>query len=157
MEKILTIDAETHDPHLKTYGAGWAFKCNFPRFEFEVLGFAYITWNGTKGYTNDWKEIQDLLDSHDALLMHNSIYDLGCLLSLASEGKLTFDIKTHVKYDTLIMAKLWNQNFFSYGLDKLSKMLLKTAKKSDLLHEWAWSTGLYQDNRKAKTGRNVHT
>lgn len=157
MQRILTIDAETHDPYLRRHGAGWAFKCNFPTYEFDVLGFAYITHEGDKGYTSDWNKVEQLLTSHDALLCHNSSYDVGCLMSLYSEGKLRFSLKEHYKYDTLILAKLYNQNFFSYSLDNLATLLLKVSKKSDLLHDWAWSTGLYQATQREATGRNVHT
>lgn len=153
----LVIDFETFDPHLKRHGIGAAFKINFPTYEFEVLGAAYITQSGKKGYTSNWEELQGLLDSHDSLIMHNGLYDTLCLECLVSEGKLKFDIKCYFIWDTLILAKLYNQNFFSYSLDNLATLLLKVSKKSDLLHDFAWGVGLYQDKQKQATGRNVHT
>lgn len=155
--KLLVLDAETSDPYLKKHGAGYAFGYHYPEYAFSVLGFAYITSEGEKGYTDDWSLLQTLLDSHDAILAFNSSYDLGCLMYLHSQGKIQFDLRKHFKYDAMILAKLWTQNFFSYSLDNLSKIILKTEKKSDLLHDFAWSTGLFQDHKKKLTGRNTHT
>jgi len=155
--KVLTFDIETYDPSLRTYGMGWAFKYNYPEFVFDVLGVAYITSEGEEGYTADWGKVQELLDSHDALLGHNIGYDIGGLMALSAQGLLNFDLNKHFKYDTMILAKLHNQNFFSYGLDNLAKLLGLGGKKGDVLHDYVWSTGLYQDKQKEATGRNTHT
>lgn len=155
--RILTLDFETYDPSLRSYGMGWAFKLNYPEFTFDILGLAYISDSGEEGYTADWNKVQQLLDSHDAILCHNSMYDLGCLLVLASQGYIKWTLHNHFKLDTLVLAKLYSQNFFSYGLDNLAKFMGIEGKKSDLLHDWVWSTGLYQEKQKEATGRNVHT
>jgi len=167
---VLTIDFETDDKYLKTYGMGWAFKLHFPEHPFTVLGVAYLTEDGEKGYLSLCIEqsslsvveenlytLEGLLNSHDALLCHNSTYDIGCLLSMVKTHTLTYDIRTHYKYDSMLIAKLSNQNFFSYGLDNLAKIYLKQEKKSDLLHDFAWSTGIYQANIKKTRRINVQT
>lgn len=155
--KVLTLDFETYDPSLKTYGMGWAFKLNYPEFVFDILGAAIITHDGEEAYLRNGSDLQRHLDKHDAILCHNSMYDLGCLLVLAAQGYIDFNIDTHFKLDTLILAKLHSQNYFSYGLDNLAKFFGIEGKKSDLLHDWVWSTGLYQDKQKEATGRNTHT
>lgn len=155
--KTLVLDAETKDPYLKTYGQGWAFKYNYPEYDFKVLGFAYIDCFGNKDYINDWNKLQELLDNHDALVFHNSMYDLGCLMVLDKYNKINFDLRKHMKYDTLILAKLFNQYFGSYSLDYLAKKFNQPLKQSIILHDFAWSTGIYQQAIKEERNKEVKT
>lgn len=154
---LLTLDFETHDPKLKEYGMGWAFGRVYPEYPFYCLGFAYIDKNNNIGYSDDFKLLDELLKTHDAILCHNSTYDLGCLLHLVSMCEISFNMRDHMKFDTMILAKLYNQNFPSYGLDNLAKFFRIGQKNNNVLLDFAWSSGLYAQEKKKETGRNTHT
>ncbi len=155
--RLLTLDIETKDPHLKLYGMGSFLGINYPSYDFKVLMVAYMTDDGTVGTTSNGLQLQHLLDTHDAIIGHNLMYDIGGLLYMASQGYIVFDMSKHIFYDTMIFAKLHNQNFFAYGLDYLGQTMVGQAKESSILHDWAWSTGLYQEHHKKETGRACHT
>lgn len=155
--RLLVADFETKDPHLRKNGQGPYLAINYPGYEFTVLLVAYMTEDGDCGATTDWSKLQHMLDTHDAIIGHNLMYDIGCLLYLNSVGAINFKLGTHIYYDTMIMAKLYNQNFYAYGLDYLGGILAGAKKESSLLHEFAWSTGIYQDSHKQVTGRNCKT
>lgn len=151
--KLLVLDAETNDPHLKLYGQGWVFGVHYPEYEFNVILFAYMTHEGKIGTTNDWKELQGLIEAHDGIIGHNLMYDIGCLLFVAQRANIAFNLESKQFFDTMIMAKLYNQNFNSYSLDYLGGVLVNCKKESSILHDWAWSTGIYSDAKKQDTGR----
>lgn len=155
--RLLVLDAETKDPHLKLYGQGWVFGIHYSEYMFDVLLFAYMTHDGKIGTTNDWDELQRLIDAHDAIIGHNLTYDIGSLLFVASRGYIRFKIGDKLLFDTMIMAKLYNQNFNSYSLDYLGGVLVSQKKESSILHDFAWSTGLYQSERTKITGRKVNS
>src|SRR3990167_4038926 len=150
--KILVLDAETFDPTLLEYGMGWAFANRFPSVPFGVLGFGYRTHVGELGYIKDTKMIEELIISHNAILCHNAIYDLGALIYLGLEEV----IKDKLILDTQLMAKINDQHLISYSLDSLTEKYNLVRKQSDILHEFAWSTGLYRDEHLAETGRNCY-
>ncbi len=146
--RLLVLDAETRDPYLKRNGQGWVLGIHYPEYDFNVILFAYMTNDGKVGTTSDWDELQGLLDAHDAIIGHNLMYDIGCLLFVASRGCIKFNLEDKILFDTMIMAKLYNQNFNSYGLDYLGGVLVSQKKESSILHDFAWSTGLYKGPRK---------
>lgn len=166
--RILFLDSETVDPGLKLYGSGWCFKYHYPEAEFEVLTIGYIDADGNEGCidtTNGQgkEELIQLLGSHDVMVNHNAQYDMGVLRYLLRDdfdricasptGKL-------LVYDTMLFAKLVNQHLLSYGLDALTKHYKVINKQSDILHDYAWKSGLYQkyyaENHIAASGLGVN-
>lgn len=164
--KILTLDAETFDPLLLSHGMGWAFKYNFPEMSFEVLGFGYRTHEGETGYIetvvpeghcgmrSGELKLLDLIQNHDAILCHNAIYDIGALIYLFRDD---FDLNSIEILDTVLMAKLHNQHLMAYSLDSLTEHYKVTRKEADILHDYAWATGMYQKAHLELTGRNCNT
>ena len=155
--KLLTLDAEFMDKNLQTYGLGCFFRYNYPDYPFHILGMGYITDDGEEGYTADWTKLNSLLKEHDSILCHNYLVEFGILMMLAKEGYLEWDIRSHMKYDTMILAKLENGNRLRYGLDHLGDSLCNSRKTSNKLHDWAWDSGKYQEVKLEETSRNVHT
>lgn len=160
--RILTLDAESWDPLLMTHGMGWAFKYNFPEMPFEVLGFGYRTHEGKTGYIHTYdtyelwgeNELINLITSHDAILCHNASYDMGALLYLF-RNRLPLD--KLIILDTVLMAKLHNQHLLMYSLDSLTEHYKVVRKEADILHDYAWTTGMYQKEHLDLTGRNCNT
>lgn len=159
--KILTLDVETHDSLLLTHGMGWAFKYNFPEMPFEVLGFGFKDSYGYTGYIDLFSKrgnadaLLHLIKSHDAILCHNALYDIGALIYLFRDK---LDLNRLILLDTVLMAKLHNQHLLSYSLDSLTEHYkVVERKQSDILHDYAWTTGMYQKEHMEKTGRNCNT
>lgn len=157
--KILTLDCETFDPLLLSHGMGWAFKYNFPEMLFEVLGFGYRTSDGITSYI-DMKEprandtLLELIQIHDVILCHNAIYDIGALIYLFGDQ---LDLNKFILLDTQILAKLYDQHLLMYSLDNLTEHYKVVRKQSDLLHDFAWSTGMYKTWHLETTNRNCNT
>ncbi len=151
------IDMETRDPTLKHFGSGAVFKYHFPEAEFDVLGCGVVS-NTEEVYIDFTQpsaatKLLDVIQKYDVWIMHNASYDLGCLKYLYRE-----DLALKVIHDTMLIAKLVNQQHMSYGLEALAKYYkCGNVKESDLLHDYAWSTGMYQEAHKELTGRNSHT
>lgn len=156
----IVIDAETKDPLLKTYGSGWCFKYHYPEVEFSVLGKGLVTETGFNVYLDLIKDngalgvLDSELNKHTTWIFHNALYDLGCLKYLYRDS-LNLDNITII--DTMLLMKLYRQDLFSYGLDNCCKELKITeGKQSNMLHDYAWNSGLYSQYKKEKTGRNTH-
>lgn len=159
--KTLTIDFETYDPLLKTHGMGWCFKYHYPDVTFDVLGVGYRDSRNIVGYMqnttdNNFLEfLKQLILSHDALICHNALYDIGCLRLLYKDIDIT---KDKLIIDTMLLAKHHDQNHIIYGLDSLTKFYnCVNHKESDILHDYVWKSGIYQSDIKTKTNRNMHT
>lgn len=159
---LTCIDFETHDPLLKQYGSGSTFKYHYDEINFQVLGCGiktpdeevYLDFTKDYGATN---KLSKYLQNCTTLVMHNAAYDLGCLKYLYTDCR---DIERHLPEvrDTMLMAKLHTQQYNSYSLDFLAKEYKCVSQKnSDLLHDYAWSSGTYQSRHKELTGRNCHT
>ena len=159
---LTCIDFETKDPLLKTHGSGAVFKYHYDDIDFKILG---------AGVKNEKEEIYiDFVNDINAkakfseymrlattIVMHNAAYDLGCIKYIYKECR---DIEKHlpVIHDTMLMAKLVNQQRNSYSLDVLSiDYECENTKTSDQLHDYVWESGLYQQQHKLKTGRNCWT
>lgn len=145
--RLLTLDSETFDPGLKRYGTGSTFKYHYPEVDFEVLIFGYLTADGEKGVCDlrvegDKEKLLAIMEDHDSLLFHNALYDMGGLKYLFREQ---FDLSKWVIYDTMLMAKLYTQQYVSYSLDSVTKNLGVTNKDADILHDYAWVSGIYQE------------
>lgn len=163
---VLVIDFETKDPHLKRYGTGAVLKYHYPEVEFQCLGVGLIGSDGLKEYidltldyceyTNPIEYVLDLINKYDTWVFHNASYDLGCLKYLLRD-KLDTLLQTVTIHDTMLMLKEHTQQLKSYSLDSACKHFnLIDKKQSDLLHDHAWNSGLYQQWHNKKTGRNCH-
>jgi DNA polymerase-1 len=135
--KRLVIDFETKDPYIKRgLGSGWVYGINVPSSDFKVLGAALLHYNGFSEYEVDMRKVAYYVDQHDVLVMHNAEYDFGCLLYLVHLGLLTREsLRSKIVVDTVIMAKLYNNEMPSYHLNDLSKKFLGVSKESDKLGE----------------------
>ena len=140
-EKIIAVDVETRDPHLRDLGPGW------PRKDGNLIGIAVASsdWNAYlpiahQGGGNMAKDIvlrwlQDQLDHGMAVVFHNAQYDLGWLLD---EG---ITVKGQI-LDTMIAAPLLDENRFSYSLNALGSVYLGQKKLEDELKRAAGQHGV---------------
>jgi len=165
---ILCIDFETKDPLLLKYSSGSVLKYHYPEIDFEVIGCgvydgAYKEYFDLKNDSDAINRLFLTINEYDGWLFHNAAYDLGCLKYLYRD---TLDLCEVLILDTLLMAKLIDQqlaekitfSFSPYSLDSLCKYYeLKDVKESDILHDYVWATGIYQDWVKKHTKRACHT
>ena len=142
--KLLTIDAETNDPYIgRGLGSGWVFGLNVPDSDFRVLGFAVRDHRGKEGYLTDMDKVKRLVDDHDAMVMHNASYDIGCLHNIGA------NIKDKPIFDTEVMGRLYRSCLMSYKLDELSKRyLFKVSKMDEYLINSVRRHGLYEGRLK---------
>lgn len=163
--KILTLDFESYDPCLLTYGMGSCLKYHFYTVPFEIVGCGLQTYDGTEEYIafnvgNDFIGIsydllEDHIKNHDAILCQNSLYDISILKYMYRDRPVWQD---KLIIDTLLLAKHDDQSRFSYGLDALCQAYKCAEKKeSDILHDYAWLSGIYQCEHRQSTGRECHT
>lgn len=139
MSKVLVIDVETMDEHIKTLGPGWATGLG------EVLCIsARINWGpfmkGPKeGLILNYSYGQAKLATEmaDIIIAHNAQYDVGYLCQL--HGNTNW-LKDKIIIDTVLLAKLYNNsesNFMipgsGYSLEYLSKKYLKQNKTGGTL------------------------
>jgi DNA polymerase I-like protein with 3'-5' exonuclease and polymerase domains len=137
--KLLTIDFETQDPYIsRGLGAGWVYSVNnIEGCDFEVLGAAIRDCEGVKVYLTCPKMIKDCVDAHDALIMHNASYDLGCLHAIG------IDVKDKPVYDTEIMSRLYDSSLMSHSLDACAKLYVKGSKLNSALTDAIVKNDLY--------------
>tara|TARA_R100001443_G_scaffold114706_1_gene131076 strand:- start:8260 stop:10188 length:1929 start_codon:yes stop_codon:yes gene_type:complete len=140
-EKIIAVDVETKDPHLRDLGPGWA------RGDGKLIGIAVAApgWkaylpighegggNMAKSLVTGW--LQDQLDHGMSVVFHNAQYDLGWLLS---EG---IEVKGAI-LDTMVAAPLLDENRFSYSLNALGSTYLGEKKKEEELKRAADQHGV---------------
>lgn len=78
--------------------------------------------------------------------MHNASYDVGCLLVLFKQFNYEDSwYKKAIFYDTVLMAKLVDQDQFSYSLENCSKRYGGVEKSKATLTDYVWNSGLYQN------------
>ena len=159
--RVLCIDWETRDPHLKVYGSGAVFKYHYPEVDFELLGCGLYD-----GFIEDYIDFKQpsakeqlllKLQQYDIWLFHNASYDLACLKYLYRD-----DLVIPTVHDTLLIAKLVDQQLSEkigpgspYSLNALTKYYeCEDVKESDIVHDYVWSSGVYQSKMKEVTGRN---
>jgi len=140
-EKIIAIDTETKDPHLRDLGPGWV------RNDGDLIGISVATseWSAYlpiahEGGGNMAKDLvlrwlQDQLDHGMSVVFHNAQYDLGWLLS---EG---ITVKGRI-LDTMIAAPLLDENRFSYSLNALGSTYLGERKAEEDLRRAADQHGV---------------
>jgi len=140
-EKLIAVDVETKDPHLRDLGPGWA------RGDGKLIGIAVAApgWkaylpighegggNMAKSLVTGW--LQDQLDHGMSVVFHNAQYDLGWLLS---EG---IEVKGAI-LDTMVAAPLLDENRFSYSLNALGSTYLGEKKKEEELKRAADQHGV---------------
>lgn len=161
--RTLVIDFETKDPYIsKGYGAGWVFALNHDMEDFKLLGMG--VWDSATGkteYIQDSESIKKILtDNIDVLVMHNGMYDLGCIKVLFKDAPEECDklFESVCIHDTMIMAKLHTQKLHNYRLDSLCKEFrLESIKQSNLLADYGYDSGLYAQIHAEETGRQTHT
>jgi len=164
--KACVIDWETKDPYLRKFGSGSTFAYHYEGIDFKLLGCGVVS-DGYERYfdfvndRNAKTKLVDVIQQYNIWVMHNASYDLGCLKYLYRE-----EITYPGIHDTMLLAKLLDQQLdekikFSrapYSLEALARYFkCKSLKESDIVHEFAWSTGMYQTAYKLKTGRNCNT
>ena len=140
-EKIIAVDVETRDPHLRDLGPGWA------REDGNLIGIAVAAseWSAYlpiahEGGGNMAKDIvlrwlQDQLNHGMSVVFHNAQYDLGWLLT---EG---IEVKGKI-LDTMITAPLLDENRFSYSLNALGATYLGQRKAEEELRRAASQHGV---------------
>ena len=140
-EKIIAVDVETKDPHLRDLGPGWT------RNDGNLIGIAVAApdWsaylpiahqgggNMAKNVVLTW--LQDQLNHGMSVVFHNAQYDLGWLLSEGIEIKGTI-------LDTMVAAPLLDENRFSYSLNALGSTYLGEKKKEEDLKRAADQHGV---------------
>ncbi len=140
-EKLIAVDVETKDPHLRDLGPGWV------RNDGRLIGIAVAAseWSAYlpiahEGGGNMAKDLvlrwlQDQLDHGMSVVFHNAQYDLGWLLS---EG---ITVKGRI-LDTMIAAPLLDENRFSYSLNALGSTYLGQRKAEEDLRRAASQHGV---------------
>ena len=140
-EKLIAVDVETKDPHLRDLGPGWV------RNDGRLIGIAVAAseWSAYlpiahEGGGNMAKDLvlrwlQDQLDHGMSVVFHNAQYDLGWLLSE--------DIKVKGPIlDTMVAAPLLDENRFSYSLNALGSTSLGQRKAVEDLRRAASQHGV---------------
>jgi DNA polymerase I-like protein with 3'-5' exonuclease and polymerase domains len=140
-EKIIAVDVETRDPHLRDLGPGWV------RGDGNLVGIAVAVsdWsaylpiahagggNMAKSAILGW--LQDQLNHGQPVVFHNAQYDLGWLLS---EG---VEVRGNI-LDTMVAAPLLDENRFSYSLNALGSTYLGQGKAEEDLRRAAEQHGV---------------
>lgn len=135
--RVIAIDVETEDPHLKTKGPG---DC---RRDGRVVGIAvgvedggrwYLPFghergpNLDRGVVLNWAR-EELGKSRALKVGANIMYDLGWLAAEGVEVPGPF-------YDVQFAAALLDEHARSYALDVLGRQELGEAKTSDTMYQW---------------------
>ena len=140
-EKIIAVDVETRDPHLRDLGPGWV------RNDGNLIGVSVAAseWSAYlpiahEGGGNMAKDLvlrwlQDQLNHGMSVVFHNAQYDLGWLLS---EG---IEVKGKI-LDTMVAAPLVDENRFSYSLNALGATYLGERKAEEDLRRAAGQHGV---------------
>jgi DNA polymerase I-like protein with 3'-5' exonuclease and polymerase domains len=143
----LTLDTETHDPHLKTRGAGWSYSREGANGG-KVIGIAvhadnfheYLPIGHTEGNLDPlkvkgWLSEQLVKDDKQPKIFFHAQYDVGWF---KSEGiRISGDIQ-----DVAFQAPLVDEHRPNYQLDRLGKDLLGEGKDEKLLAEAAKKLGV---------------
>lgn len=129
---ILVLDFETKDIGISEgLGAGWAYKNKL-----HVIGFSF----SVNGEPAQWRvgttNLVTLVRAADVIVCHNALYDIGILemLGVPYSSKLI--------YDTLILAKLYDNRLLKYNLNSLAERYFGENKTDDEFVPIAWELGL---------------
>lgn len=123
----LYLDFETKDRGISAgLGPGWPY-AGF----LDVIGFSYSINGKPPKWSTTVELLRDLVDISDTVVAHNAAYELGVLEHLG------IDYSSKEIIDTLLLAKLFNNQRFTYSLDSLGTDYLGDRKTNDLLAEKA--------------------
>lgn len=160
-ENMVTIDWETKDPYMSLgYGPGWVFALRgYTNPTFKLLGASIKIDDKPATYLTDLHEILIIIKENNEFLMHNALYDIGCILVLFKQFGEELDMKSKIFYDSMIECKLIDQDHFSYSLDACSKRCGGVEKSKSTLTDYVWNSGMYQkwykDNHKSGKNQRV--
>lgn len=143
----ITLDTETHDPGLKTRGAGWAYSRE-GQLGGKIIGVAvhadnfneYLPIGHSEGNLDPvkvkgWLSSQLTKDDKQPKIFFHAQYDVGWM---RAEGiKISGDIQ-----DVAFQAPLVDEHRKNYQLDRLGKDLLGEGKDERLLAEAAKRLGI---------------
>lgn len=137
--RIGTLDFETVDPHLTTFGSGWPLgKVKIVGASTQGIDDLHATW------TDSVPEILDRVDKMDVIIAHNAQYECGLLTMLG------MDLKDKIVIDTMQLAKFYNNLEINVGLEGLGKKYVGMNKGTDLIGQAVISHNLYHTS----TGKN---
>jgi DNA polymerase I-like protein with 3'-5' exonuclease and polymerase domains len=155
------LDWETKDPYISMgYGPGWVFALRgYKNPEFKLLGCSIRTEDEDKAvYYTDLPTIVDKIKNATTIVNHNCIYDIGCCLVLFKQLDLVWKTYNETIFeDTVLMAKLVDQDQFSYSLADCSNRVGIVEKCKKILTDYVWDSGLYQMWYISRYKRNSHT
>lgn len=155
------LDWETSDPYISLgYGPGWVFGLlNYSNPEFKLLGCSIRTDEDEKSiYYTNLESIADIIEQADYIVNHNCMYDVGCTLVMFHVLDRNWGTYSTTKFhDTIIMAKLVDQDQFSYSLESCSRRYGGVEKSKSTLTDYVWNSGMYQAWYKETRNRNSRT
>lgn len=146
--KSIILDYETKDPHLTTWGSGWATNTAFS------VGCGIMDINTKeKKWLDDNDSICEEADKSDVIICHNAPYDCGFLTMYG------VDLSKKTLIDTKLLASM-NYNLdvdrksggIGTSLAALSKKYLKTYKTQELLGKAVQDHHLYT----TETGKRMN-
>ncbi len=132
----LVLDFECKDKYIGLgYGGGYVYKYHYPEQvqdkDFKVLGWAIKEiCSGVELssiYRINTEENRRLLKEElknkvwDGIIMHGGTYDLGCLLCLGWDME---ELQNLPVLDTLIISRLYDNRYKTYGLEELAERYL---------------------------------
>ena len=136
--KEIAIDLETHDPHIKDLGPGWATG----RGKVGGIALAVDGWKGYFPLAHEGggnfdeniirKQLKPILSNDADKIFHNASYDVGWLRQWGLEVKGRC-------IDTMIAAALINENRMpgQYNLNAVARDYIEEKKNESLLYEAA--------------------
>lgn len=150
--RYLVIDFETSDPYLskkRNLGSGWPYKLNVANSDFEILGAAVKSSDGYEDFLTKEKDICTIFNSYENIIMHNAQYDTGCALVCGAD---VYN-KSITLIDTIILAKLHNNQLKDYSLNSLANRFLQSKKNDQELIDTLWKYDLYPYTTKELTDK----
>lgn len=152
----LVFDVETKDPFLnKGMGPGYIYAYNYNDPSAYLLGVSFSLLGLQHEYITDFERIKEIILTNHVLIGHNIVYDLGWLKVLFKNDD-RFNLDDYMVFDTMLMAKLLNQDMLKYSLDACAKQWGVQGKKNDVLCDYVWESGLYQKMHFEQVGRHCH-
>ncbi len=134
--RYCVLDLETFDPWIsESRGSGW------PEKQAKFL-CAAVQIDGNITVHTDIEKLKALLSTVEAVVCHNAQYEAGVMLSYG------FNIESVVWVDTMIIAKLYCNDLWSYGLEALSQHYLGESKTDDELGKIGIELGLVKKHLK---------
>ncbi len=141
MNHLIVLDLESQDDWISQgRGSGWPEK----KAKF-LCSALYSSITGMIHVHDDINLLLGLISNTDqplTIVAHNAQYEAGVLYSYG------FDIESVTWVDTMILAKLYCNDLWSYGLEALSQHYLGESKSDDELGKIAIDLGLVKKHLK---------